>query len=280
MKYQKSKVRRTDNVFVNAFITEMQPLTGFPTIKSRSKAVISEGRIVNVVSDNYGFLSNENFFLEIEGKLINSDIAYQVESINKDNRSFKVNYILIDEEAKSIGTDNDKILPMMSFTNSYDGSSKTSGTFALYRQVCSNGLHIAETSVGFSVKHRINSLDIVFPEIDKLIQKFTSTEYYQLTQKFNFLSEKKLSDVESFVKKVCEDTKIFTFETSEKNDSPSKKANEIFSIINREASELRVEPNMWLGYNAFNELLHSQNARNFEVTNQKDAELFETILSY
>jgi hypothetical protein len=258
----------------------MQELTGFPAIKSKSKVLISEGEIVNVVSDNYGFLPNENFFLEIEEKLINSDVHYKMETINKGNRRFKVNYILIDEEAKSIGSQFDKILPMMSFTNSYDGSSRTSGSFAMYREVCSNGLHIAQSEIGFKVKHTKQNLGVLLPEVDKLIEKFTQTEYYELTQKFNQLANRKISDVEKFVKKVCEDTEIFTYEISDKNDNPSRKANDIFSIIKRESSQLSVEPNMWLGYNAFNELLHQQNSRSFSATNEKDSELFQTILTY
>ena len=101
MKYVQKKELRKDNVFINAHVEDLEKLTGLPTIKGKSRAIISEGQIVNVVSNNYGFLANENFFLQIEEKLINSDISYQVESFNKDNRSFKVNYILIDEEAKS-----------------------------------------------------------------------------------------------------------------------------------------------------------------------------------
>jgi hypothetical protein len=280
MRFQKNKALANDNVFVTASIVDMQELTGFPAIKSKSKVLISEGEIVNVVSDNYGFLSNENFFLEIEEKLINSDVHYKMETINKGNRRFKVNYILIDEEAKSIGSQFDKILPMMSFTNSYDGSSRTSGSFAMYREVCSNGLHIAQSEIGFKVKHTKQNLGVLLPEVDKLIEKFTQTEYYELTQKFNQLANRKISDVEKFVKKVCEDTEIFTYEISDKNDNPSRKANEIFSIINRESSQLSVEPNMWLGYNAFNELLHQQNSRSFSATNEKDSELFQTILTY
>ena len=70
-------------------------------------------------------------------------------SINRDNRSFAVDYILSDENwIVKVKNVNDKLRPMLRFTNSYDGSCRTSGHFGFFREVCSNGLHIAQSEIG------------------------------------------------------------------------------------------------------------------------------------
>lgn len=278
MRNSKMLAKRQDNVFIDASIGSLEELTGLNCISSKKQVVISEGEIVNVVSDNYGFLPNERFFLAVEEKLIMSDIPFEVRSINNKNRSFKVDYILNDDYATTIGSENDKIVPLMSFVNSYDGSNKTSGSFGLYRQVCSNGLMVADTEVGFSYKHTGNQIAIVMPEIDKLIETFTKTEYFELQNKFKVMANKKISDIEAFVQRVCESTKLFSFETTGKEPEMTAKAKQVVSIISREMSTLSVEPNMWLGYNAFNEIIHAGNVANFGKTNDKDSKVFETIL--
>lgn len=280
MTYANLKGKRKDNVFVNARIVNLQELTNVATISSKSQAIISEDVIVNVVSDKYGFLPNERYYTAVEEKLINAEVSYETQSINNENKSFKVDYILGDDYATNIGTKDDKIVPLMSFTNSYDGSSKTTGTFGLFRQVCSNGLMVADTKVGFSFKHIGNQVDIIMPEIDRLIQEFTKTEYFELQQKFQQLSKNKINDVQAFVEKICQDTKIFKYgKTIEGEEVISKKAAEVMTIIEKESKQLNVYPNMWLGYNAFNEVIHSMKSRNFEVQNQNDHKIFESILS-
>jgi hypothetical protein len=280
--YANSKNKRKDNVFVNAKIVSLEELTNIPTISSKSQVIISEDVIVNVVSDKYGFLPNERYYTAVEEKLINAEISYSTQSINKENKSFKVDYILGDDYATTIGTKDDKIVPLMSFTNSYDGSSKTTGTFGLYRQVCSNGLMVADTKVGFSIKHIGNQVDIIMPEIDRLIQEFTKTEYYELQKKFEILAGRKINNVQKFVEQICQESKIFKFESNPESQEVvlTKKAEAVIDIINRESSLLKVEPNMWLGYNAFNEIIHSMNMRNFETKNEKDHKMFETILEF
>jgi hypothetical protein len=61
---------------------------------------------------------------------------------------------------------------MLRFTNSYDGSCKTSGKFGFFREVCSNGLHTAQTDIGFSLRHKGNIKELVLPAIGNIIYKF------------------------------------------------------------------------------------------------------------
>jgi hypothetical protein len=250
-----------------------------PTRKGLEKVVISEGSIVNVVSNSYGHLPNEQFFVEVERKLIDADINYDIRSINRENRSFAVDYILNDESLHiNIKNGMDKIKPMLRFTNSYDGSAKTSGHFGFFREVCSNGLHVAHSEIGFSVKHRGDIAEIVLPEISGLVRTFMNNEFYELQRKFEVLAETQVSNIQDFVKSVCAKTALFQFEASEKNPDPSLNARLVMDIINRESSVLNTRPNLWLGYNAFNEVLHNKLKKGFEAQKQTDSKIFSHIL--
>ena len=275
-----------DNVFVKSEIKDLSQLTRLPTRRGLEKAVISEGEIVNVVSDSYGHLPNEKFFYDTEQKLIEAGINYNVRSINRNNRSFAIDYILNDPSyfinvSSGITKYPDKLQPMLRFTNSYDGSCKTSGHIAIYRQVCSNGLHaIANTDIGFSVKHRGDILEIVFPEIRELVKKFMDNQYFSLQKKFEVLAETPLKDVNGFVKLTAEKLKLFQYESSEKNPDPSLNARLVMESIYRESSLLGDRPNLWLAYNGFNEVLHGKLKKTFEAQKQLDAKLFDHVYEY
>lgn len=273
----KGQTMQNDNVFVPSEIKDFSELVNMPTRKGFEKAVISNGKLVGVFSDNYGHLPNEQFFLIVEEKLIEADVQYITRSINREDRSFAVDYILNDERyIIDVANGKDIIKPMLRFVNSYDGSCKTSGSFGYFRQVCTNGLHVAETKMSFSVKHKGSICQFVLPEIQVLVNEFINNEYYTLKPKAEFLSGVLISDVQKFVKEVCEKTKVFSAERGEE-PKPSKNAVIIADTILAEANYLGVEPNMWLGYNAFNELLHNGFKKSFDTQKSLDSEIFETI---
>jgi len=274
----KGQKMQQDNVFVTNEVRNFSELVGMPTRKGMEKAIISNGEVVNVVSDVYGHLPNENFFLVVEEKLIEADVQYDVRSINRGNRSFAVDYILNDDRYNIVvANGKDIIKPMLRFVNSYDGSCKTSGSFGYFRQVCTNGLHVAETKMSFAVKHKGSICEFVLPEIDMLVNEFINNEYYTLKPKAEFLSGAVISDVQKFIKDVCKDTAIFKYEKSDKNPEPSLNANIVADSILAEARYLDIEPNFWLGYNAFNEILHTKFAKSFEVQKTLDSKVFESI---
>lgn len=269
---------QNDNVFVKSSLISLADATGMPVRTGLEKAVVSEGQIVNIVSKSYGHLPNEKFFYGVEEKLIKSDIQYVTRSINRDNRSFAVDYILQDEKMViNIKNGMDKIVPMLRFTNSYDGSCKTSGHFGFFRQICSNGLHVSHTNVGFSVKHRGNIAEVVMPEIGSLVKTFMDNEYYSLRHKFEVLAERPITDLNEFVRMTASELKLFKFESSEKNPDPSLNARIVIETIEKEASLLGGGANMWLGYNAFNELLHGKLKKTFEQQKNIDSKLFELV---
>lgn len=269
---------QNDNVFVRQRIVSLSSLTGIGSRRGLEKAIISENQIVNVVSGSYGHLPNENFFYEVEAKLIDAGIGYVTRSINRDNRSFVVDYILSDDKwIVRVKNGIDRLRPMLRFTNSYDGSCRTSGHFGFFREVCTNGLHTAHSKIGFSVKHRGDIAQVVIPEINELVEKFMSNEFYSMHRKFEVMAEKPIRDLKKFVKVTADNFKLFQFECSEKNLEPSKNARLVIEGIEKEAWLLRSKPNYWLGYNAFNAILHNKLKKTFEVQKNLDADIFEFL---
>lgn len=269
---------QNDNVFPRCQIVSLSELAGKPSRKGLDKAILSEGEVVNVVSKSYGHLPNEHLFYEVESRLIDAGMQYVTRSINRANRSFAVDYILQDESYPiNVKNGTDKLKPMLRFVNSYDGSCPASGHFGFFREVCSNGLHVAHSVIGFSVKHKGNICEIVLPEIRCLIEKFLNNEFYSLHKKFEVLAETPLTDVSGFVKITAEKLNLFVYESSERNPEPSLNARRVIETIHSEARQLDEAPNLWLGYNAFNELLHHKLKKPFGAQKRLDAQIFQTI---
>jgi hypothetical protein len=269
-----------DDVFVTNEVVQMQELVGMPTRKGLEQGIVSNGKLVNVVSKSYGHLPNETFFLEAERKLIDADIYYKSRSINRDDRSFAVDYVLADDRYKiEVKGDKDILFPMLRFTNSYDGSNKTSGSFGMYRKVCDNGLCIAQTEIGFSVKHTGAIAEIVLPKLDELVASFMDNEFYSLKSKFDLLAEARVLNVEKYVQDVNKKLSLIKYESSDKNPAPSLNARFILDVVNRETAMLDTKPNKWIVYNAFNELLHNKLQKTFDQQKTIDERLFDVILA-
>jgi len=269
---------RQDNVLVDSDVVPLQSLTGIASRRGLENAIICENQIVNVVSNSYGHLPNEKFFLGVEEKLIDADIYYQQRSINRDNRSFVVDYILADDRYKvEVKGEQDILRPMLRFVNSYDGSCKTSGSFGFWRKVCDNGLHVAQTHIGFSVKHSGAIADIVMPKLDEIVGQFMDNEFFSLKRKFEVLAERPVYNLEDYVKFTAKSVGLFKYESSDKNPEPSANARFVFDVIERETKLLNTRPNQWIVYNAFNELLHGKLKKTFDQQRTLDERLFETI---
>jgi hypothetical protein len=270
---------KNDDVYVRNELSSLSELTGHSVRKGLEQAILSEGQIVNVVSNSYGHLPNQKFFPEVEVKLIDAGMNYLTRSINRDNRSFAVDFILDDEDwIVKVKNSVDKLRPMLRFTNSYDGSCRTSGHFGFFREVCTNGLHVAHSKIGFSVKHRGNIAEVVLPEIRELVGRFMDNEFYSIHKKFEVLAEKPIADLSGFVKVTAESLKLFQFECSEKNPNPSLNARLVMDTITQESRMLDSTPNFWQGYNAFNALLHGKLKKTFETQKNMDEKIFEYLV--
>lgn len=266
-----------DEIFVFSEMKSLKNLTGMESRRGLENAIISNGKIVNVVSNSYGHIPNELFFKKAEKMLVDADLKYHKRAINRNDRSFITDFIIEDNNQFSVKNDKDLILPMLRFTNSYDGREKTSGHFGFYRKICSNGLHVAETEIDFSIKHTKNSIDLIMPRLNVLFDKFLDNEFYSIVQKFDKMKEIEILDTKAFVRDILEKTKLFRYECSDKNNDPSKKSREVIELLDNEAILLNEAPNLWLGYNAFNSVLHGTLKKSFSSQEKLDKKLFNEI---
>ena len=99
--------------------------------------------------------------------------------------------------------------------------------------------------------------------------------FIQLIMKFERMNDFKIIDTKEFVKAILEKTKLFRYECSDKNSEPSKKAREVIEILNYEALLLNEEPNLWLGYNAFNSVLHGVLKKSFSQQERLDKKVVQ-----
>jgi hypothetical protein len=266
-----------DEIFVPSEMKSLKSLTRIESRRGLENAIISNGKIVNVVSNSYGHVPNELFFKKAEEMLTDAGLNYQKRTINRNDRSFITDFIIDDNNQFSVKNEKDLILPMLRFKNSYDGSEKTSGHFGFYREVCSNGLHVSQAEIEFSIKHSKNNTDLIMPRLNNLFDKFLDNEFYTITKKFDRMREFEIIDTKEFVKEILESTKLFRYECSDKNNDPSKKSREILEILDNEALLLDEKPNLWIGYNAFNQMLHNTLKKSFSQQERLDKKLFDVV---
>ena len=270
---------RNDDVFVPNEVRNFKELTGMNSRKGLDRAIVSGGQIVNVVSNSYGHLPNQTFFAQVENMLLEADIQTATRSINRENRSFAVDHILNDPSlAITVKNSDDELLPMLRFTNSYDGTCRTTGSFGYFRRICENGLFVAQSQIGFNIKHRGEIAEVVMPNIKYLINKFMDNEYYTLKRKFEVLAETPVENIEEWVKMTCDDLKIFMYEASKENAEPSLNARIVIDTVNRESRQLQTGANAWILYNSFNEILHSKLKKSFQAQKALDGKLFDYML--
>ena len=266
-----------DEIFVSNELISFKSLTQMESRRGLENAVISNGKIVNVVSNSYGHISNQVFFGQAESMLSDAGLKFIKRTINKNDRSFVTDFIIDDSSQFAIKNEADSILPMLRFKNSYDGSEKTSGHFGFYRQICSNGLHVSQAEIEFSIKHSKNNTDLIMPSLNNLFHRFLDNEFYTITQKFHRMRDFEIIDTGEFVKAVLDQTKLFRYECSDTNSDPSKKSRTVLEILDYEALTLKETPNLWLGYNAFNSVLHNVLKKSFGQKERLDKKLFNTI---
>jgi len=266
-----------DEIFVPSEMKSLKSLTQMESRRGLENVIVSNGKIVNVVSNSYGHVPNELFFKKAEKMLTDAGLNYQKRTINRNDRSFITDFIIDDKSQFSVKNGKDLILPMLRFKNSYDGSEKTSGHFDFYRKICSNGLHVSQAEIEFSIKHSKNNTDLIMPGLNNLFDKFLDNEYYTIIQKFDTMKNIRILDTKEFVKAILDCTKLFRHECSDKNSDPSKKSREVIKILNYEALLLHEEPNLWLGYNAFNAVLHNTLKKSFSQQERLDKKLFNEI---
>jgi hypothetical protein len=274
-----NKPLKAENVFPNVEVLGLSELTGKPSRRGLERAILVDNTVMNIVSNQYGVLKNEDFFPKVSERLDDYKFEYDVQSRNFGNGSFVMDFILTGENyAFKMKSENGaKIRPFLSFTNSYDGSAKTSGHFGFFREVCSNGLHVATSKIGFSIKHRGKMTEVVMPSLEKLVFDFMNNEWFEITRNFEILSDRKVNTNEA-LKQLVDGAKLWKWESSEKNPNPSLNSRLAIDIVNRESRQLGIEPNLWLVYNALNEVVHGKLKMPIAKQEATDKKIFEMAL--
>lgn len=226
-------------IFPAVTVAEMSDITDTPTRTGLDLAVISGGTIVNITSRRYGLLENRTFYGEVERRLEEAGLDYVRRTVNRLNRSFVADYILSESGYRvTVKNGADGIRPMLRFVNSYDGSEPTSGHFGFFREVCSNGLHVATSKVGFRVRHTTCAQEIAVPRIAELVERFYNNEFYEIRRKFEVLAERPITDLREFVRMTAKATGLFRYEMSDKNPEPGLNARTVIATAEREAAQL------------------------------------------
>lgn len=248
-----------------------------------AKCIVSNGKVVNMVSKSYGFISNDDFFGGFENVLEDEHINYSKEITNYEDSRFTVDYVLdgqfqIGEEHKGKYS-NDTLQPKIRLTHSFDGLVNTAGYFGFFRKICDNGLHVATTELAFKIKRTIGNTKIIFPAMKKMIEDYKANEMVTLVKTFQVLQERKLNNIEIdlLLKDLSKD--VFRYDISDKNEGKSKNILLVEEIIEREALALNQSPNAWLLYNAMNEVIYSneRNKKNDGKRRDLDRLVFQRI---
>lgn len=187
----------SSNIFPNVSKLSLSEISDYPGVGKCSHVVISNGKVVQSCSSNYGLLKNENFFTTFEEKMKEEHINFTATYRNVEDAQFVADYVL-------------------------DG---------------------------------------------------------EIIRRFEVLAEVPVIDMKEFVKGVCDRTKLFKFEKSDKNPDPSLNAQFILDKVAIESSKLQTVSNRWLVYNAFNEWLNNdeRNKKTDSMRTEIDSKIFETV---
>ena len=89
-------------IFVSSEMKSLKSITGMEPRRGLENAIISNGKIVNVVSNSYGHIPNELFFKKAEQLLKVADLKYRKRIINRNDRSFITDFIIEDDNQFSL----------------------------------------------------------------------------------------------------------------------------------------------------------------------------------
>ncbi len=255
---------KTTDIFVNASMIETSKICDYPAASHISNTILSNGKIVNMVSADYGFISNQDFFGKFEHKLREERIQFEAKYTNYDDARFTADYILdgelfIKPEHKGKYGIVDSIKPKLRLTNSYDGKVPLAGYFGFFRQICSNGLHAQVNDLAFQKRRTRSNIEIIFPTMSEMIEQYKKNDQVKIFRKYEVLAEKtiKKSELENIVKHFITSENLFKFEKSDKNPEPSIQSQFVLDTIAKECDTLHVKPNAWIVYNSINEWIYS-----------------------
>ena len=279
---------QNDNVYVKVENKSTSELLGGMEVGNNiSRSIISNNKLVQTCSPQYHIVDNKDFFGRMEHQLIEEGIGYKMRTHNLGDAKFYVDYILDDESKRVVlhkndlkGVD-DTIVPMIRLTNSYDGKLKTAGHLGFFRKVCHNGMHITQTELQFSVKHTKNKVELFMPNIDEILRKFVENESFSIIDKIEQMKHRLIDErrIMNWVTELAQEEKLFTptqgLKSGEIKVLPM--AQLVEDIVIRDANVTSTEPNAFLLYSAFNEVIHGKIQKSFRDQKSMDGRVFEGI---
>lgn len=202
----------------------------------------SMNKILHLAGRSYTLVSNEQLISPVYDRLVNifGSSGIEIECLNEDDRRFYARFILKDKVLEV--TNKDYLNAMIEIQNSYDGSLRHSISLSFYRLVCSNGMMGWRKEEGHSLKHNSDflvNLTGILKRLDELDERFN---------KFRKLNERVVTGKELNL--------IMETIRKPRDGFPKKILPEVTGIMYQEATKLKVEPNAWLLYNGFNNLLN------------------------
>lgn len=204
----------------------------------------SMNKVLHLSGRNYQLITNEQLIMPIYDKLQSmfGESGFDVSCMSEDDRRFSARFVLKDKVIEV--AQKDYVNLMIEVQNSYDGSLRHSLGLSYFRQVCTNGLMAWRKETALDNKHvsdYVPNLEIIIKRLDELDNSL---------QQFRKLTERRVSSKE--IDGIMEKLREFKH-----NDSfPKKLLSEVSMKVHQEVEQLNSEPNAWILYNGFNNILN------------------------
>ncbi|MEP2469921.1 DUF932 domain-containing protein [Ekhidna sp.] len=223
-------------------------------------------KVLSFCSGNYQLTENEELFSPVIE--LAQSVLGDVQIITKsyDDRRFYVD-IIGDRRLYEV-TKNDKICPMISIKNSYDGTVKQGFSLSYFRQICSNGMKGFAKEYSFESKHSkdkniLAELPILKKDLLNIKMKI---------EEFKRMADRQMTGEEL-------DALLEEFKTSKSIQYPKRLLEEVPEIIGTEQEILKAPLSAWLVYNGFNNaLMHADTKMLPEEKEKIDRRVLNHIL--
>lgn len=246
---------------------ELFPDTNFADNMTHSIYSPDHNKVLSNCSGNYSLVENDQLIEPIV-ELAQSVLGeVQITAKSYDNRRFYVD-IVGDRKLYEV-TKNDKICPLISIKNSYDGTVKQGYSLSYYRQICSNGMKGFAKEYSTESKHSKDK-DIL-ADLHKLERDLMNVK--SKLDEFKRMADRQMTPDEL-------DTLLEDFKTSHSIQYPKRLLETVPEIIGKEQEILKTPLNAWLVYNGFNNaLMHAETKMLPEDKEKIDRRVLNHILA-
>lgn len=184
--------------------------------------------VLSVVSNNKTTISNQDLL-----KAIPEGFSLQKETIQNYGSTCRAVFV---NNSHDLEVNGEKLRPMITMTNSFEGSCSYSFKGGIYRLVCENGLMSGSDFIRVKGKREVNP--------HKKLIEVDFTRLPNILEKFKVAAEKDLSK---------EDIDKFFNEMIKRNKLTNQKAHNIINMLDQK-EDLKAGSNVWTLYNAIEDL--------------------------